>query len=102
MLPDAAHPIQCRPGQCALQEKKTTEGPYLMNDISRRNFTKSTVAAAAGIAAVTRAHGASNANDKIRLGFIGVGNRGGQLIDAFMEHDDKEIVAICDVYALEI
>mgnify|MGYP006296630697 CR=1 FL=1 len=39
-----------------------------------------------------------SANDKVRLGFIGVGNRGSQLIDAFNEHEDKEIVAICDVF----
>ncbi|MCF6287088.1 MAG: Gfo/Idh/MocA family oxidoreductase [Candidatus Hydrogenedentes bacterium] len=69
----------------------------MSNEITRRNFTKTSVAAALGVAAVRGAR-AQNANDKIRLGFIGVGNRGGQLLNAFMEHDDKEIVAICDVY----
>ena len=37
------------------------------------------------------------ANDRIRLGFIGVANRGGQLISAFLPHDDAQIVALCDV-----
>lgn len=39
----------------------------------------------------------TSANDRIRLGFIGVANRGGQLISAFQNHDDMEIVALCDV-----
>ncbi len=37
------------------------------------------------------------ANDRVRLGFIGVANRGGQLMSAFLTHDDMEIVALCDV-----
>jgi predicted dehydrogenase len=38
------------------------------------------------------------ANERIRLGFIGVGNRGDQLLDAFLVHKDAEVVALCDVY----
>ncbi|HIA48712.1 MAG TPA: Gfo/Idh/MocA family oxidoreductase, partial [Candidatus Hydrogenedentes bacterium] len=49
------------------------------------------------LAAGSRAEN-SGANDRIRLGFIGTGNRGGQLLDAFMQHSDMEITAICDVY----
>ncbi|MFH1919377.1 MAG: Gfo/Idh/MocA family oxidoreductase [Planctomycetota bacterium] len=37
------------------------------------------------------------ANDRIRLGFIGVANRGGQLMSAFLKHEDMEIAALCDV-----
>jgi predicted dehydrogenase len=40
----------------------------------------------------------AGANDRIRLGFIGVGNRGDQLLDAFTAHSDCEVVALCDVY----
>lgn len=71
--------------------------------IDRRTFTKSSAAAAAlgwTAAAVPRGSRAADplrANDKIRLGFIGVANRGGQLMDAFMEQDDMQIVAVCDV-----
>jgi predicted dehydrogenase len=67
----------------------------MTNEISRRTFTKAGLVAAAGLATAARAQ---SANEKIRLGFIGVGNRGGQLIDAFMAQADMEIVAICDVY----
>ncbi|HNT88605.1 MAG TPA: Gfo/Idh/MocA family oxidoreductase, partial [Candidatus Hydrogenedentes bacterium] len=38
------------------------------------------------------------ANERARLGFIGVANRGGQLITATRPHEDAEIVAVCDVY----
>jgi len=65
--------------------------------MTRRNFTKS-VAAAGLMAAGGPALGALGANDRIRLGIIGVGNRGDQLIDAFKPHADAEFAAICDVY----
>ncbi len=39
----------------------------------------------------------TSANDRIRLGFIGVANRGGQLLSAFLTHDDMEVAALCDV-----
>ncbi len=35
---------------------------------------------------------------KVRLGMIGVGNRGTQLLHGFMRNDNCEIVALCDVY----
>jgi predicted dehydrogenase len=38
------------------------------------------------------------ANDRVRLGFIGVANRGGQLLDAFLTHKDIDVVALCDVH----
>ncbi|MCL4205820.1 MAG: Gfo/Idh/MocA family oxidoreductase [Pirellulaceae bacterium] len=75
----------------------------MVHRIDRRTFTKSGAAAAMGLATVAaapravRAANALGANEKIRLGFIGVANRGGQLIDGFMAHDDMEIVAVCDV-----
>ena len=37
------------------------------------------------------------ANDRISLGFIGLGNRGDQVLDAFLEHGDSEINALCDL-----
>jgi predicted dehydrogenase len=37
------------------------------------------------------------ANERIRLGFIGIANRGSQLLDAFKVHADAEIAALCDV-----
>jgi len=64
--------------------------------ITRRNFVKTGAAVAAGAAmASSRAYGA---NERIRLAFIGVGNRGGQLIKATLGNEDVDIVALCDVY----
>ncbi len=64
--------------------------------ISRRTFTKASAAAVMGLTAFesTRVLGA---NDRIRLGFIGVGSRGCQLLDFFVQHKDAEIPAMCDV-----
>jgi predicted dehydrogenase len=66
--------------------------------INRRTFTQG--AAALGAAAALRTAGlhARGSNDRVRLGFIGVGNRGDQLLDAFLVHKDAEVVALCDVY----
>ncbi len=38
------------------------------------------------------------ANERVRVGFIGLGNRGDQVLDAFRVHADAEIVALCDIY----
>src|SRR5947209_14024920 len=66
-------------------------------NITRRAFTQAAAGAltALSAASVSRALGAS---ERVRLGFIGVGNRGDQLLDAFLTHSDCEIVALCDVY----
>ncbi len=66
--------------------------------MSRRMFHRTSALAAAGLTALqtTRVWGA---HERIRLGVIGVANRGGQLIDAFLPHQDMEIVALCDVAA---
>jgi predicted dehydrogenase len=64
---------------------------------TRRTFAKT----AAGTVAALSAAGYSRAlgaNDRIRVGFIGVGNRGDQVLDAFLPHKDCEVVAFCDVY----
>lgn len=68
--------------------------------MNRRDFAKAGAAGTAG-AAVFSALSAGRvwgANDRIRLGFIGVGNRGGQVLDAFLRHQDMEVAAICDVF----
>ena len=69
--------------------------------MTRRSFTKTGATAALSLAAATGSAASTDkvagANDRIRLGFIGVANRGGQLISAFKHHKDMEIVALCDV-----
>ena len=65
--------------------------------INRRDFGKG-VAAAGALASLSASARAVGANDRVRLGFVGVGNRGDQLLDAFLTHKDCEVVAFADVY----
>ncbi|MCP4642191.1 MAG: Gfo/Idh/MocA family oxidoreductase, partial [bacterium] len=70
----------------------------MSSEVTRRRFVKSG-AAVAGVATSLASSRAVGANDRIRLGFIGVANRGGQLINATLPHKDAEIVAVSDVYS---
>jgi predicted dehydrogenase len=63
---------------------------------TRREFTK-TIAATTTVAALGGLR-ALGANERVRLGFIGLGNRGDQLLDAFLKQPDAEVTAICDLY----
>ena len=38
------------------------------------------------------------ANEKIRIGFIGVGNQGSLLLNDFKQYNDFEVAALCNVY----
>ncbi len=72
-----------------------------MTSSTRRTFLKHTLVAAASAAAP--AFGAPAAlrygrADKIRMGFIGVGNRGSQLLGLFLRQPDVDVAALCDVY----
>ena len=73
---------------------------------TRRTFAKAGASAAfcltAAKPAPARDSRAAGANNRVRLGFIGVANRGGQLIDGFAAHQDVEIVALCDVDKLTL
>ena len=66
-----------------------------MTSPNRRQFTQ---AGAAGVLTALSASRVLGANSRIRIGFIGVGNRGDQVLDAFLPHKDAEIVALCDLY----
>ncbi|TWU23652.1 Gfo/Idh/MocA family protein [Bythopirellula polymerisocia] len=78
----------------------------LFSDVSRRKFiTVSTASAALAAAQVTRVSATSNspsANDRLRIGFIGVGGRCQQHLDsaARLQNEDGtvEIAAVCDVF----
>jgi predicted dehydrogenase len=66
---------------------------------NRREFTKAAVSTAATSAALSLAPArVAGAAEQVRLGFIGVGNRGCQLLKGFLAHPDARIVALCDVY----
>jgi predicted dehydrogenase len=64
--------------------------------MTRRRFAKTV--AVAGVATALDRMRVKGANDRIRLGFIGLGNRGDQVLDAFLTHQDAEVVAICDLW----
>ncbi|RMF84166.1 MAG: gfo/Idh/MocA family oxidoreductase, partial [Planctomycetota bacterium] len=55
-------------------------------------FTKTALAATA--ASYSRILGA---NDRIGIGYIGLGNRGDQVHEAFLEHGDQFTAAVCDL-----
>jgi len=67
----------------------------MTHDVTRRTFHAAALTAAAASVAPARALGA---NEQLRLGFIGVGNRGCQLLKGFLAHQDAKVVALCDVY----
>ena len=41
---------------------------------------------------------AAGSKERVRMGFIGVGNRGTQLLHIFMKNPKVEVVALCDIY----
>jgi predicted dehydrogenase len=66
-----------------------------MSRPTRRQLVKA--GAAAGVLTALSAGRVLGANDRIRLGFIGLGNRGDQVLDAFLPHKDCAVVALCDL-----
>jgi predicted dehydrogenase len=60
---------------------------------SRRDF-----AVKAGVAATALSYSRIlGANDRVRMGYIGLGNRGDQVHDGFLEHGDQVTTAVCDL-----
>src|SRR6185503_17679185 len=60
--------------------------------ITRRELT---AGLAGSVLAPSRVLGA---NDRIRAAFVGISNRGSQLMEAALPNQDLEVVAICDVW----
>ncbi len=67
---------------------------------NRRDMVKRSVLTAAGLSfgISTSTKPVLGANDKVHVGFIGVGNRGSQLLRGFMKNEDVHVSALCDVY----
>src|SRR5256885_6312098 len=59
--------------------------------MTRRTLAKTITATALSYSRIL------GANDRIRMGFIGVGNRGDQVHDGFLEWGDSQTVAVCDL-----
>ena len=74
------------------------------NKTTRREFITKTGIVTAGVAlGASRLSAASysrilGANGKINMGFIGLGNRGSQLLGLFKNQPDVQIAAFCDLY----
>jgi len=67
-------------------------------EMTRRSFLKgSAIGATALSLGLASSRKAVGANERIRLGFIGVANRGGQLLRSTLRNKDVEVVAVCDV-----
>ena len=75
-----------------------------MEKQTRRAFLKNAAVITAGITtgantfAIPASANITGANNKIRMGFIGIGNRGTELLGLFMQQLDCEVAALCDVY----
>lgn len=74
------------------------------NKTQRRDFLRNSTLTATGLTLALQAGKApavlasGSPNDTVNIGFIGVGNRGSQLIHSFMTHSDMRVAALCDVY----
>ena len=74
------------------------------NKTTRRTFISQTGVLAAGVTLGAGSISAKSysrimgANEKIKMGFIGIGNRGSQLLNLFMTQPDMEVSALCDIY----
>src|SRR5690606_7229030 len=79
--------------------RKLRSGSFMnLNGVSRRKFLKAGGASLG--AALMRSRAASfqvGANDRIQLGFIGVGGMGMNRLRGFLQHKDVDVIAICDV-----
>jgi len=69
-----------------------------MKKPTRRKFMQQTSAASLSLWTAASAQRILGANDRVRIGFIGVGNRGDQVLDALVVHPDAQIISIADVY----
>ena len=72
--------------------------------VTRRDFLKTMTLASAGLAVgsgeILNAHNLSSLKDrkeKVKIAYVGIGNRGQQIIEDFARTDMVEVVALCDV-----
>ncbi|MGZ4032989.1 MAG: Gfo/Idh/MocA family protein [Tumebacillaceae bacterium] len=70
-----------------------------MADSTRRDFVKQTALGVAAMAAFSPAR-VFGANDRVRVGMIGVGGRGQELLKQVQQVPNTQLVAIADIYSL--
>jgi predicted dehydrogenase len=70
-----------------------------MADSTRRDFVKQTALGVAAMATLSPAR-VFGANDRVRVGMIGVGGRGQELLKLIQQVPNTQLVAIADIYSL--
>lgn len=65
--------------------------------LNRRQFVQGAAGAAVALGTVNRAAGKSSPGDRVRLGLIGCGGRGRQLLEVFAQYPDVDIPVVSDV-----
>lgn len=65
--------------------------------VNRRQFVKAAATATAVVSPALGASGKAPAADRLRIGLIGCGGRGRQLLEIFREFPDVEVAAVSDV-----
>lgn len=75
-----------------------TERDIMSYRPTRRGFNAGMTAACLTAMKASSASAVPGANERVRLGIIGLGNRGDNLVDVFKTLEDAAIVALCDVY----
>jgi predicted dehydrogenase len=70
-----------------------------MADSTRREFVKQAALGTAALAAFSPAR-VLGANDRVRVGMIGVGGRGQELLKQVQQVSNAQLVAIADIYSL--
>src|SRR4051794_8325831 len=83
-----------------IAQHDTSPEHYVMSRMSRRNFLKTSAAVAAGIAVpyvipggVLAEPGREGANDRLNVGFVGLGGRG----SGHLNNEKQMAAAVCDV-----
>jgi hypothetical protein len=70
-----------------------------MADSTRREFVKQAALGTVALAALSPAR-VLGANDRVRVGMIGVGGRGQELLKQVQQVPNAQLVAVADIYSL--
>lgn len=69
-----------------------------MKEITRRGFIKSSTALTVGMSLYPGiARGSANESGKVKIGFVGTGNRGISLLKTILSLNNTAVVALCDL-----
>jgi predicted dehydrogenase len=71
------------------------------NAVSRRSFLGTSLLGIAGLTILPGLKGCSSPNNKINLGFIGLGQQAMNLLKGFISIEGVHVVAGCDVYGIK-